>query len=380
MNTEVRFTSEKFKILPAAQSLEITLWGVSPELTDDGPWMVREALPAITVSVMSGQGANRVVASSITAEDSFFLVARLFDKGTSADITATSLRGPLRQQVLGGQAVFQGLSSWNIAGSGYALSFYLDGTAKVCPPGTLIVICEEQSMHRSTVGGLGGYYVEMMSQPLTFFPDRLQFSFTFPQPNPPVFGRVGDLLSPVQVSFYDAATGAERFFQASEGLAIEARLYSGSGADITGTCLTGTRVRPIIGAYAAFDDLAVQHTAGVSFTLALIPVGTWRATCVNKGIDTVDCGPPNVCCVLSPPFTVYPYSILLSPPLIVSAIEGTPLVPGSGAFQVALVDSGGIPLLFLDPVAGYQVSPVANLTCLHRAASPEHSRLEYSQL
>ena len=97
MNTEVRITSPPFKILPAADSLQISLWGPAPELQDPGPWMLRQQLLPITVSVMGGQGADRRVADSLIAEDRFFLVARLFNKVTSNDITASSLRGQLRQ-------------------------------------------------------------------------------------------------------------------------------------------------------------------------------------------------------------------------------------------------------------------------------------------
>ena len=355
MNTEVRITSPPFKILPAADSLQISLWGPAPELQDPGPWMLRQQLLPITVSVMGGQGADRRVADSLIAEDRFFLVARLFNKVTSNDITASSLRGQLRQQVLGGAAVFPGLSMVGIAGSGFALSFFLDGTAKVCAPGSLLVLCEEQSRNRGSSGGLGGYYVEMQSQPLTVLPDRLSFSYVLPQPSPPVFGRVGDVLSPVQVAFYDAVTGAQYLIQASEGLTVEAFLYNGAGTDITGSCLSGTRVRTVDGGYAVFDDLAVQKTAGLAFTLALVPAGAWRNACLNRGVGTRSCATTGKCCAASPAFAVQPYALSLSPPSVISGVEGVALVPGPAGLQVSLVDSSGQPLPFLDPSAGYQV-------------------------
>ena len=270
-------------------------------------------------------------------------------------ISAASLRGTREQQLLGGSAVFRGLSVWGVAGNGYTLSFFLVGTAKVCPPGTLVVICEEQSRHQSGGGGLGGYYVEMISRSLTFLPDQLRFGFSRAPNTSPVFGRVGDVLDQMQVSFYDAATGVWCIINAAKNLAIQAFLISEDGEDISAQCLTGTRVRVIDAGYAIYDDLAIQRTAGAAFTLRFSPTGALRTTCVNCRLDASPECSPSTCCVKSPSFAVYPYALRLSPQVVISALEGGSLAPCPDGFRVALVDSAGLALLRILPSAGYQV-------------------------
>jgi len=340
------YVSPNFKVLPNSIELEAPWgsWGdyVPPD-TDNGPWMVHEVLPTFRVAL----AVLNTTATSIVAEDGFYIGARLFDKNSLADISQTSLVGTTRHLVSDGIVNFEGLSVRYVAGTGFRMSFFLEGSDVPCLPENLRVVCDEREEMRGLTGGLGGYLTETMTQDIVIYPDIMSLEIFGKHPP---FLRVDETMFSYRVQFFDSMQPSVAIsgFVPSDAFTVAASLFNGDNTDISSWGLDGTKIAAPAGDSATFVDLVVRGTAGSSFALKFS--ANWNQRCVAKLIDTACSGK---CCVQTSRFSVFPFSIQPNPMSLPGTTEGSTL-PN---ITVSFYDYSMNLLSGIVPADGFAVTP-----------------------
>lgn len=339
------YVTPPFSVMPNTIALEAPwgTWGDFAEFDDAGPWQVHEELPAFTVALT----VLNTTATSIVAADNFYVGARLFDKNSLADISAASLTGTTRILVQNGKATFEGLSVGLVAGTGFRMSFFVEGSDEPCLPSILRVVCDQFEEKRGLAGGLGGYEIETMSDDISIYPDLL--SLDIHGRHPPIL-RVDETMFTYSIKFFDSANPSVAIanFAPSDGFSVSVSLRNGEGSDVSSWGLDGTKSVSPSGETAVFDDLVVKGTAGANFRLRFRT--SWNGRCVAKLVDTTCAGK---CCIQTDAFFVYPYAIKTNPSTLSGITEGSTL----SSITVQFEDFSGATLSGITTADGFTVTP-----------------------
>ena len=314
-------------ILPDALQLQSTF---SPRQR----FLVHEVMPALRVS-MVGRGARMEDDTELRVN------ARLFNKGDMADITGASLDGATsivfdRQ----GIAVFSDLSVKRRAGAGFHVVFYVEGSEKRCVSGVTSATCADWRNRRGPTGGLGGYWLETLSPNFTMFPDHLRLSTTSVSMSSLV--RIDAAVPTHTISLHDSRFPHEAIADivANDGFHFTVQLESESESyPITGSHLEGSKAVPVKGGTANFKDLIMRNVTGPAFRLRF--EASWNEFCYSGDRDPACNG---TCCLLTPSFPIYPFSMRVSPATVPDIVVGDQIAN----FTADFVDYRGSRLVGVD--------------------------------
>ena len=280
-------------------------------LVDGQKLTVHDILPSLTLEMI---GRN----ASIAGGGGLRVKARLFNKGGMADVSGSCLLGSTSMPFAGGRASFADLSAQRIAGYGFRVAFFIEGSEKQCVSGVTRITCSEWEEHRGLSGGLGGYWVEMMSPVFTLLPDKLVLSTKILSLNN--IARVDASLPLYTVSLHDSKFPLEtlKAIVADDGLTVNVTLVSQSDANpVAESHLEGIKSVVIAGGSASFKNLVVRGISGPAFRMRFTV--SWNDFCLLRNRDPSCLGE---CCLFSQNFTVYPYAMQMSPLVVPDSIAG----------------------------------------------------------
>jgi len=293
------------RILPDTLSLQ-------PEFGEGRKFAVHDAIPAITL-MMTGRNAT------ITEGLGLRVSVRLFNKGDMADISRPSLLGTTSSAFdSSGAVVFTDLRVQRTAGDGFRFAFFLEDSDRLCVSGMQNLQCRAQEEHRGLVGGLGGYWIEILGPEFKVLPDRLVVSSSMLSFDNIV--RVDASMPLYTVSLYDSKFPDDVLagINAEDGLEVNVTLVSQSEAyPVMHRHLEGATRGGIHGGVASFKDLVVRSTSGPAFRLLF--TASWNDWCT---LDNRDPSCAGKCCVFTSNFAVYPYAMRVSPAVVPDMISG----------------------------------------------------------